>query len=703
MATSRRDFLWYTGGALLCTSITRSLAAAPETTGWQLPPKRGVKRIENEWITLKDGTRLAATLWLPEGSAETPVPVVWEYLPYRKRDFERQRDAGWAAMLVPYGFAFVRVDIRGTGDSDGVLLGEYLQQEQDDALEVIAWLAHQPWSNGAVGMRGISWGGFNSLQLAALAPPALKAIVPQCATDNRYTDDAHYVGGALTLDNYDWGAEFKTVLVGPPDPAIVGERWRAMWLERLKATPAILAQWLSHQRYDAFWQHGSIATDYSRVKCPVYAVGGQIDSYRDFLPRLLEHLTVPRKGLMGPWGHKYPQLADAGPGLDWVHEEVRWWSQWLLGAETGIMKEPMLRAYMEERTAAEVWPDDVPGRWVSEAAWPSPRIRARVWFLNPDGLGESPGALTLRPCRSSETLGLTKREWFPWNFNIDLPPDQTPDDRRSVCFDTKPLEEDLEILGRPLATIRLRSNERVAKIVVRVNEVTPDGRSWSVSYGVLNLTHRNGHEHPEPLEPGHDYEVEVGCYFTAHRFKKGSRVRIAISESLWPMLWPSPKPVTLEISTGVSKFTLPVRPRDPADGSIPIPVLENRVRARVEADPASLKSHTITQTGPDAHGQVMLHKRLRDDPETLEDIGTTMSGGSDWYMSIREGDPNSSVWRLEWFSCLKRGEWDTTVRSTLELTSTAEHFRMQESIQALEGTAVVFERHSDNKIERDLL
>jgi hypothetical protein len=670
---------------------------------WKLPEKRAFRCIENEWITLKDGTRLAARMWIPAGAQTAPVPVVWEYLPYRKRDSERHRDTGWAEAFVPYGFAFVRVDIRGSGDSDGVLLGEYLQQEQDDAVEVIAWLARQPWSNGSVGMRGISWGGFSSLQAAALAPPALKAIIPQCASDNRYTDDAHYVGGALTLDNYDWGAEFKTVLVGPPDPAIVGDRWREMWLSRLNATPPILAEWLSHQRYDAFWKHGSVAVDYSRIKCPVYAVDGQIDSYRDFLPRLLANLHVPRKGLMGPWGHKYPQLADCGPGLDWVTEEVRWWSQWLLGVDTGIMDEPMLRVFMEERTAAEVWPRDVPGRWLTEPSWPSPHVRSRTLFLNSDGLSENQGADAVRVYRSQETIGLTKREWFPWNLNIDLPPDQTPDDKRSLTFDSAPLPGDIEILGRPVAAIRVSSSEPVAKLVVRINEVTPEGKSWSVSYGVLNLTHRNGHETPTALQPGRRYDVEVPCYFTAHRFKKGNRIRVAITESIWPMLWPSPRPVTLEITAGASHLSLPVRPNDGAREAMPIALLNDRVRKQVKADPAELKNYAITQTGPDAQGRVMLHKKLRDPPETLTDIGTTMSGGSDWYMSIREGDPNSSIWKLEWFSRLTRNEWDTTLTSTLELSSTAEEFRIRESIRALEGDKVVFERSWDNPIKRDLL
>lgn len=708
MAVSRREFLVGSGAVVVVAGTAVSaagMASALRGAGeaWKLPPKRPFRVVENEWVTLKDGTRLAARIWIPDGAETSPVPVVWEYLPYRKRDAERGRDTGWAEMFVPYGFAFVRVDIRGSGDSDGVLLGEYLQQEQDDALEVIDWLARRPWSNGAVGMRGISWGGFSSLQAAALAPPALKAIIPQCASDNRYTDDAHYVGGALTLDNYDWGAEFKTVLVGPPDPAIVGPRWREMWMQRLEATPPILAQWLSHQRYDAFWQHGSVAMDYSRIKCPVYAVDGQIDSYRDFLPRLLANLEVPRKGLMGPWGHKYPQLADAGPGLDWVTEEVRWWTQWLLGVDTGIMDEPMLRVFMEERTAAEVWPRDVPGRWVTEPSWPAPHVRPRTWFLNIDGLSEKQGSEAVRPIHSQETLGLTKREWFPWNLNIDLPPDQTPDDRRSLTFDSAPLSEDLEMLGKPVASIRVASTEPVAKLVVRLNEVTPDGVSWSVSYGVLNLTHRYGHEKPSALEPGRHYDVDVPCYFTAHRFKKGNRIRVAISESIWPMLWPSPKPVRLDITAGASRLSLPVRPDDGAAQSMPIALLRDRVLRSVEADPAALKNQSITQTGPDADGRVLLHKRLRDEPETLADIGTRMTGGSDWTMSIKEGDPNSSVWRLEWFSGLARGDWDTELRSTLELTSTPEHFRIKESIRATEGGKAVFERRWDHVVKRDLM
>ncbi len=316
MKISRRDLLLSSTAVIVGTSSFAAQASpgAGAKVSWRLPEKRPFKIIENQWIPLRDGARLAARLWLPEGAETTPVPVVFEYLPYRKRDMTRPRDDHWANAFVPYGFAFVRVDIRGSGESDGILTDEYLPQEQADAVEVIAWLARQHWCTAAVGMRGKSWGGFNSLQVAAKAPPALKAIVTHCATDNRYTDDAHYVGGALMFDKLNWGGEFKTVMIEPPDPAIVGERWHEMWVSRLNSASPVFSEWLRHQRYDAFWQHGSVAADYSQIKCPVYAVGGQTDAYRNFIPQLLANLKVPRKGLMGPWGHRFPPGCRSGAG-----------------------------------------------------------------------------------------------------------------------------------------------------------------------------------------------------------------------------------------------------------------------------------------------------------------------------------------------------------------------------------------------------
>jgi putative CocE/NonD family hydrolase len=704
MKISRRKLLLSSTAVMVGTSSFAAQASASlgVRVPWRLPEKRPFKIIENEWIPLRDGTLLAARLWLPDGAETTPVPVVFEYLPYRKRDMTRPRDDHWANAFVPYGFAFVRVDIRGSGESDGILTDEYLLQEQADAVEVIAWLAGQRWSTGAVGMRGKSWGGFNSLQVAAKAPPALKAIVTHCATDNRYTDDAHYVGGALMFDKLNWGAEFKTVMVEPPDPAIVGERWHEMWVTRLNAASPVFSEWLRHQRYDAFWQHGSVATDYSQIKCPVYAVGGQTDAYRNFIPQLLANLKVPRKGLMGPWGHRFPQDADPGPGLDWAAEETRWWTQWLTGVDTGIMKEPVLEAFMEYQTPAETWPKDTPGRWVAEKAWPSTQIKSQTYYLNANGLALSQQPDQIRSVRSQETLGLTKPDWFPDIFSIDLAADQTPDDKRSLTFDSVPLTGAIEILGRPIVKILVSSNKPVAKLTVRLNEVTPDGKSWSVSYGILNLTHRTSDTNPTALEPHRRYEVDVQCFFTAHRFKKGSMIRLAVSESLWPMVWPSPEPVTLQITTGASHLLLPIRAIEPTPYAMPIDVVTGRVEQEAKSVKLPTDSFTVTQVGPDAEGRVELRKAIHS-PSLALDTGSTVTVSADWHRSITEGDPNSSVWKMAWSARINRGSWDTTISSSIEMTSTATEFHVKESVHALEGDKAVLDRQWQNTIKRDLM
>ncbi|MGH7293019.1 MAG: CocE/NonD family hydrolase, partial [Myxococcota bacterium] len=201
--------------------------------------------IEHEWLPMRDGVRLSARLWIPEGP---PSPAVLESVPYRKRDLYRAADDAWGPQLAAAGIAFIRLDVRGSGDSEGVITDEYSEDEIADCIDAIAWIARQGWCTGAVGMRGISWGGINTLAVAARRPPALKAIMPMACCDRRYTDDAHYVGGLLAHANFQWGVLFKVVMAGPPDPDIVGPVWRDMWMQRLEATPPILATWTQHQR-----------------------------------------------------------------------------------------------------------------------------------------------------------------------------------------------------------------------------------------------------------------------------------------------------------------------------------------------------------------------------------------------------------------------------------------------------------------------
>lgn len=251
-------------------------------------------------IVLSDGCRLSARVWMPEDAEKNPVPAILEFLPYRKRDGTTARDNLTHPYFAGHGYACLRVDMRGNGDSEGLMEDEYSEQELADACEVIKWITAQPWSTGKVGMMGISWGGFNSLQVAALQPEALKAIITLCSTDDRYADDIHYKGGLLLNENLGWGATMLAYSSRPPDPAHVGEKWREMWLDRLENEPFLPAVWLKHQTRDDYWKHGSVCEDFSAIKAATLAIGGWGDAYKNAVPRLMQGITAPVKGSSAP-------------------------------------------------------------------------------------------------------------------------------------------------------------------------------------------------------------------------------------------------------------------------------------------------------------------------------------------------------------------------------------------------------------------
>ncbi len=645
--------------------------------------------IENVFIPMLDGVKLAVQLWLPADADRHPAPVVVEYIPYRKRDRYRAYGLYWGRILAQYGIAFARLDTRGSGDSTGLLEDEYLPRHHLDAAAAIAWLAARNWCNGAVGMRGVSWGGFSALQTAALAPPALRAIMPMCASDMRFTDDAHYIGGAFALTGLKWATSMKMVMAAPPDPLISGEAWQQEWRRRLAATPAIAARWLSHQTNDAYWRQGSVGLDWDAIRCPVYVVGGLADSYGEAIPRLLASLKGPRKGLYGPWRHGYPSPAAPGPALDWAWEEVRWWRCWLMGEETGIMREPMLRVYMPDATAAQVAPGPVPGRWTAETAWPSPNVRRRALHLAGGVLWDapqpSPGILSLP---ADGVVGLGKVEWVPF-APTELPREQSADDARSAVFDSPPLSETLEMLGAAVLRLKASSDRPVAQLAVRLCEVTAAGESWLVAWGVLNLTHRDGHAHPAPLELGRSYDVEVPLNFTAHRFQAGGRIRVALSPGLWPLIWPAPRIATLTVDLAGAVLDLPVRAPPPVEADMPIP----------QAPAARDDPETWPRLGvSEADGAVRVTEAWPSSRHEVADIGVVLTGsGPDIDLSMTSGDPLSCVWRAEQSAGYHREGWDVMVHATVSLSASAESFSVEERTQArLNGETVADMRHSTN-------
>jgi uncharacterized protein len=666
---------------------------------------RKVREIENLTIQLADGCRLAARVWLPVDAEADPVPAILEYLPYRKRDGTSQRDALTHPYVAGHGYACVRVDMRGNGESDGLMFDEYAPQEQDDALEVIAWLARQPWCTGAVGMIGISWGGFNGLQVAARRPDALKAVVTLCSTDDRYADDIHFMGGCLLNDNLGWASTMFAFSSRPPDPALLGEAWRARWLDRLENTVLLVGKWLRHQRRDDQWRHGSVCEDFAAIRCPVYAVGGWADGYSNAVPRLLAGLKVPCKGLIGPWAHKYPHFATPGPRIGFLQETLRWWDRWLKGRDTGIMDEPAYRVWMQESVSPEAQPVERPGRWVAEPGWPSPNIHPKVLTLAPGRMVG--GAVDVEaaeiPVRTPQYHGVAAGSWCSYGLNADIARDQRVDDGLAVCFDTAPLGERLEILGAPAATLVVSADRPVASLCARLCDVAPDGTSLRVSYGLLNLAHQGGHAEPEPLEPGRRYTVRVQLNDAAHAFPPGHRVRLALSTTYWPIAWPAPGLATITVRTDGSRLELPVRPpRSSEDEALrPFPPPE---AAPPERRTLLEPGHVERRFDHDVLTDTMTYVSVADSGrERIDAIGLELREISRKTYRVRGDDPLSAENVVHWTTWRGRGEWRVRVETRTRMRATRDTFLIDAELDAYEGDSRVFRRDWHEVVPRDLV
>ncbi len=659
---------------------------------------------ENLFIPLSDGVKLAARLWMPAGAETKPVPALLEYIPYRKRDGTRARDEPMHAWFTTHGYAALRVDMRGSGESSGELADEYLSRELEDACEVIGWISRQSWCSGAVGMMGKSWGGFNALQTAALRPPALKAIITVCSTDDRYADDIHYMGGALLNDNLWWGTIMLAYQARPPDPALVGEGWRDEWLGRLKSLPFFPALWLAHQRRDTYWRHGSVCEDFSAITCPVFAVGGWADAYTNAVSRLLEGLKVPRLGLIGPWAHVYPQDGMPGPAIGFLQEALRWWDHWLKGEDRGIMAEPMLRAFIEHWCPPGPR-DKAPGRFVGEDEWPSPRIERRILYLNSGRLDADARPKQELAISSPCWTGFAVGEWMGTGVAGSEPSDQRVDDGLSRVFDSEELDERIELLGAPEIEVELASDKPVAQLCARLCDLAPDGSSRRVSYGVLNLTHREGHAEPSPLTPGTFYRIRLKLNDCGYAFEKGHRIRLALSSAYWPLIWPAPEVAALTLRLP-AKLVLPVRPPDPRDGAI---VFEPPLRAR-EAPVTRLDEGRMTRTATlDLVNGIARYSAksegglFGEGAYRFDEIDTSVSHDLARELTIAADDPLSASYHLTQSYELGREGWRIRIDTHTSMHATTTNFVLTATLRAFANGTLAESRDFEETIPRDLV
>lgn len=647
-------------------------------------------------IVMPDGTRLSARIWRPAGSEAQPVPAVLEYIPYRKRDGTLPRDELMHPYVAGHGYASVRVDMRGNGDSEGLMTDEYTQQEMDDALAVIAWLAEQPWCSGAVGMMGKSWGGFNCLQTAYLRPPALKAVISVCSTTDRFADDVHFKGGCMLGENPGWGAVMLSFSSRPADPALRPD-WRADWLRRLEAEPYLAPRWASHQSRDAYWQHGSVCEDWAAIQVPVLSVGGWADNYMNTVGHLMGKQQSLVQGLMGSWVHQYPHTAVPGPQIGFLQVAIRWWDRWLKGIANGAEADPAYRAYMLHSEPPSAAPAFRKGHWVTETAWPSPRVMPEVWPLAPGRLGGEGEPLDVG-VNTPQHLGLHTGEYFPMGLNAEMPGDQREDDAMSACFDSAPLAGGMDLLGRAVLRLRLTCDKPFAQIFARLCDVAPDGSSVRICHGMLNLRHRDSMENPTPVPVGEAFGIELALDEMGYRLAPGHRLRLALSTTYWPFAWPSAEAATLTLQEG--SLELPRHSGSIGDEWTPPPP---------EAAPAW--RHRVLREGSAARrierdlitGEVSLV--VAEDSGDAENLDHGLISGDTMreVWTIHPDDPLSARVAITYEQRLSRGEWSVRTLAATNLTSESGHLVFTARLQAWEGEAEVFARDFREFVKRDHL
>ncbi|HSL10494.1 MAG TPA: CocE/NonD family hydrolase [Actinomycetota bacterium] len=645
---------------------------------------------EHRFLTMDDGVRIAVTLHLPD-DAPPPWPVVFEARPYRKDDVS-DATAIYRRLCDEGALAVCRADVRGTGSSEGIADDEYTPRELEDHLRTIAWLADQEWSNGSVGMFGTSYSGFNSLQVAALRPPALKAIIPIYATDRRFTDDVHYGGGAMRgIDFLDYPMLMVAMNALPPVPSVFGDGWREEWMRRLEGTEPWFIPWLEHQREDAYWRHGSVFFDYDAIEAATMIVAGHADGYHNMAFRGFERLRGPKKLLFGPWSHMSPRFSMPGPRIDHVPEMIRWWHRWLRGDDNGVDREPPIQIFVRRSTRPRADLDAYEGEWRSEPAWPPARSRDERRTLDTADARNDGGPAGTVAIRGD--VGVSGSIWCAADLPFGEPWDQRPDEAFSLVYDWPALDAPLEIMGHPRLEVTVTASAPVAFVSTKLCDVFPDGTSALVTRAIRNLTHRNGFDAPTPLPPGEPVTATIELDATSWIWEPGHRVRLDLAGSDFPSTWPPPYAGTLAVDAASSTLVLPV-----LDGP---PVADPPVFSPGEREAHRVEHVTWTST-EDVLGRrrtvTIDHGGVRG--AAAGGLGYSDTYGGEIVASIDEpGNAHATggtVYELAWPEVQVRTESKGTLRSD----ATTWHLDLELEVQ--ENGETVFTRRWERRLPRDL-
>ena len=650
-------------------------------------------------IRVRDGIQLAADIYMPP-TGSGPFPALLEALPYRKDDLTASSHSDDYVRLASEGeYVVCRLDVRGTGSSEGLATDEYPLVELDDLTDVINWLATQPWSNGRVGMFGYSYSGFNSLQVACTRPAALHAICAIYATDDRYTDDGHYMGGALrAIDLVDYCHYMTACNLLPPVPAVFGDNWKSEWQMRLNEVQPWVLNWLEQQHDGPYWRHGSLRPGYERIQCPTMIVAGWADGYRNNTFRTFEALQCEKSLLIGPWSHSAPAHSHPGPNIDLVPEMIAWFNRWLRVDNAVVKTEPPIRVFIRHSTKPDADLLMLNGEWRFEETWPPARsvtTMLRPTATHADHVDASDiDVLDVRP-----DVGVAAWNSCAGGLPWGQPTDQREDDSWSLTYDW-PIDSDhFEILGHALLKLKVASNQPVASISVKICDVFPDGTSALVTRGFLNLTHRTSSTEPQPLVPNVFEDVDVELEATSWVFARGHKIRLSIAGADWPNIWSPPHPFALSVDRSTVQLILPT--------------VDNHGAGKPKFAP--LKPTVHSESPPSEH-DVPTQWRIERDVLAHQTIARTQYGGPS---VVRDGGATHELYQGEvgvsttdpthsWVTATTRyqlnwPEAKCTVEARMRIDSDAEAFNVVIDVDAdLDGVEFA-RKHYTRRILRRLL
>lgn len=601
------------------------------------------------FVPMDDGVRIALTVYLPDAPGDGPYPTVVESLPYRKDDEFMSADYQTYSYLAARGFAGVRIDIRGTGASTGVIADEYTEREQLDTLAVFDWLETQSWCDGNLGMWGVSWGGFSALQTAMLRPRQLKTIVPVHATHDRFACDVHYTGGsAHAAEQLDWPGEMVVSNGLPPDPDVFGEGWYEEWMRRLDLTPQWLFEWLRHQHRDDYWRHGSPNTDYSAIECPTLLIGGWLDGYVDGMLALAEHLDCETRTVIGPWGHYRPATGVPGPTLDHYDLLARWFGHHLRGDDNGVMDMPAVTMFVRDSPPFDT--EVVSGRWRSETTWPPADLSSMVLRLD-----------DLAPTTWSgpQWVGSHAPFWDRGGFETH---DSSSDDAASMTFTTEPLKREIEILGTPEVTVRVVSDQPWGLVAARLVAVDPEGRGHLICRGSRNLAFPEDLSNPVPVVAGVALDVTFPLLATSAVIPAGWSLRLSLAGADFPVVWPPPGRFALAVDPSRSSLRLPVLPARPEERNLDIP------HAGEEPDAPEEYTRDLSEWSVVREDGSAVLRRVRGHTSHMPDRDDLHYETDQWWtVTVADDDPATTRAYTESHVSLSRPGWAVSTHGTIEI------------------------------------